>query len=623
MTEAAGKTAGRERQRSQPALVWPGWLLLLLALAALWVPGMVDRYGDFQDVSPAGEEALREAYLSARAHALYHTMLDALFVLTSAGVGAAILWRRRSTRLAVPTAFVLLAWGAANGLVVAPVGPGPVAVVAGVAGWGSMAWLGHRAYEAHRSDPSPRERQNVHWLWYGMAVSAVTVGAVLATLGSPLWLGEVQVDRVMTAHLLLALGGAAFPAAAAIAFLGGPSAPDPDTLIGRTMVYGGLTAIVVAGTMAVVVLPALFYYELGPVYFIVSVAAWAVLGLPLQRWLQRRVNRLLYGDRDEPLSVLNNLGQRLELGSPETVLASIVETVAQALKLPAVRIVDGETGSVLASVGRSGLEALAVPIVHQSREVGTLMAYPRARDEALDDRDLDLLRLVARQAGPTVSAVNLNQELRRSRQEILESREEERRRIRRDLHDGLGPSLAAIAMQADTARAVVDEDPETARELLQEVTRQSEEVIQEVRRLVYGLRPPALDELGLAGALERVARQGSSAGLSVSVESEARELPALPAAVEVAMYRIVSEAVTNVVRHSGASECIIRVRADSGVLAATIEDNGRGIRDDAAEGVGMRSMRDRANEVGGTVAVTSAPERGTRVRVELPLGVPA
>jgi signal transduction histidine kinase len=320
---------------------------------------------------------------------------------------------------------------------------------------------------------------------------------------------------------------------------------------------------------------------------------------------------MLYGQRDEPGAVLTDLGSRLELGSPETVLSTIVETVSTALKLPGVSIRAAD-GTTLASTGNTVLEPVRVAILHQGDVQGDLFASPRARDEGLDERDMEVLRLVARQAGPTVHAVQLTQELRRSRQDILSGREEERRRIRRDLHDGLGPALAAIAMQVDTARAIVDDDPDGARDLLSAVTLQAEEVVAEVRRLVYDLRPPALDQLGLVGAIERLAAQTCTSSLTVSVEA-APELPRLPAATEVAVYRIVSEALTNAARHARATLCRVAIHVSEGALSVVIEDDGVGIVPGVARGIGLKSMEDRATEVGGALGIEPRQGGGTTV----------
>jgi signal transduction histidine kinase len=216
-------------------------------------------------------------------------------------------------------------------------------------------------------------------------------------------------------------------------------------------------------------------------------------------------------------------------------------------------------------------------------------------------------------------AAQLTEALQASRQQLVLAQEEERRRIRRDLHDGLGPILAALAMQADTAQVLLESDPATARELMATVTQQAKEVVDEVRRLVYDLRPPALDEVGLVGALVRLAHQHSSAALQIEVHAPAA-LPVLPAAVEVAIYRITAEALTNVVRHAHATRCTVVLELGS-TVTLTVEDNGVGVGEQAVAGIGLHSIRERACEVNGTLVVVRGAIGGTRIVATMPLHI--
>ena len=612
-TVSAPRTAATS-QLSRPRL---GWLALLAILLLAWLPLLGAQYRELADPPASARTALHDAAVSATGHAVYHTALDIAFGGAAIAVAGIVLFRREPGSIGTRAALTLAVWGPLNGLAVEAALAGPRLAIGLVLGaWTTLALLCWWAVRQYPYEPELRRRLQVRWLVYGAAVSAVLMAALFGGMGSPLWLDADQVDRLMTVHLLEAIAGLPFLASVWVAWVS-PTVRDPDTLIRRTMVYGAMTGVVVGGTVGLVLLPAMLYYELGPVYLIFVVCAWSILGLRLQEAVQRTVNRMLYGQRGEPEAVLSDLGSRLELGSPETVLSAIVETVATALKLPGVAIRSGD-GATLASTGELILEPVAVPILHQGELQGELIVSPRARDEALDGRDNEVLRLVARQAGPTVRAVQLTQELRRSRQEILTSREEERRRIRRDLHDGLGPALAAIAMQVDTARAIVDDDPMAARELLEAVTAQAEDVVGDVRRLVYDLRPPALDQLGLIGAVERLARQASSTSLAVDVMAGAG-LPRLNAATEVALYRIVAEALTNAARHSGASACTVRLEATNGEMVAAIEDNGVGIGPDVIGGIGLKSMQDRAAEVGGELTIEPRAGGGTRVTGRFPL----
>jgi signal transduction histidine kinase len=211
-----------------------------------------------------------------------------------------------------------------------------------------------------------------------------------------------------------------------------------------------------------------------------------------------------------------------------------------------------------------------------------------------------------------------NTELQRSRESLVNAREEERRRLRRDLHDGVGPQLAALMLELETASDLVSDTPE-ASALIAKLSERAGEIVSDVRRSVHALRPPALDELGLVGALREGAIHYSPSGLRVSVE-DPKELSHLPAAVEVACYRVAQEALVNVVRHARASNCSIRIRLDeeAGALSVEVEDDGRGIREDDRAGVGMISMRERTEELGGRCTVKPLPGGGTLVRALLP-----
>jgi len=211
-----------------------------------------------------------------------------------------------------------------------------------------------------------------------------------------------------------------------------------------------------------------------------------------------------------------------------------------------------------------------------------------------------------------------NTELQRSREGLVSAREEERRRLRRDLHDGVGPQLAALMLELETASDLVSDNPE-ASALMAKLSERAREIVSDVRHSVHALRPPALDELGLVEALREGAMQYGPAGLRVSVE-DPEGLSQLPAAVEVACYRIAQEALANVVRHARASHCSIRIRLDeeARALSVEIEDDGRGIRDDDRAGVGMSSMRERTEELGGRCIVKPLAGGGTLVKALLP-----
>ena len=262
---------------------------------------------------------------------------------------------------------------------------------------------------------------------------------------------------------------------------------------------------------------------------------------------------------------------------------------------------------------------MTLPLVYQREEIGRLMLSPRSPGEGFSDADRNLLEDLARQAEVAVHAVRLTADLQHSRERLVATREEERRRLRRDLHDGLGAQLAGLNVQAGTLRRLIPSDPDAADELVVELREELRGAISDIRRLVYDLRPPALDDLGLGESLRQLAeRYGSKDGpLRVVVETS-EDLPNLPAAVEVAVYRIIQEALTNVVRHASARTCVVRLAVDRDV-GLEIVDDGVGIPKERSAGVGLSSMRERAAGLGGSFVVEPAPKGGTRVLVRLPI----
>ena len=401
---------------------------------------------------------------------------------------------------------------------------------------------------------------------------------------------------------------------------------DIDLVINRTLVYGSLSAIVVAFYVLMVGgLGTLLQARGNLAVSLLATGLVAVLFQPMRERLQRMVNRLMYGERDEPYAVLSRLGRQLEgtLAS-EAALTSIVETVVQALKLPYAAIALEQDDEGLAIAAEYGTpvsdEPVVLPLAYQKELVGQLIRAPRAPGEAFSPSDRSLLEDLARQAGVAVHAVRLSVDLQRSRERLVTAREEERRRMRRDLHDGLGPQLASLTMRAEAAHDLVPIDPGRAQKVLEDLAEQAQAAVADVRRLVYALRPPAIDALGLMGALRsQASTQEHHGGLQVRIEGP-EELPTLPAAVEVAAYRMALEALTNVVRHAEARNCTVRLALDeeAGMLSLEVEDDGRGIGEDFRAGVGMSSMRERAEELGGSCVVEAASSGGTRVQALLP-----
>lgn len=402
-----------------------------------------------------------------------------------------------------------------------------------------------------------------------------------------------------------------------------------DQAINRSIVYAALTgAILLIYAASVVVFRALLPGDTPYAVALMSTGAGALLALPLRDRLQRTVNRLMYGDRHEPYRAISRLGGQLEATAATNDLPGVVvSTVAEALRLPYVAMaLEGERGLVVAaSHGRrtpdAAAELLRLPLVVGGQTIGELLLAPRGHDEGFNEADMRLLHDLARQAGPAIQASRLTADLRSSRERLVTTREEERRHLRRELHDGVGPTLAGTLMKVEAARSRLATHPQEADRLLVDLASDTRRTIDEVRRLTYDLRPPALDELGLVGALREHAARFEDAGdgsLSISIEAP---LPstALPAAVEVAAYRIAVEALTNVARHSGARTSVVRLAVDEHELVVEVEDDGGGMQAAGTPGVGLRSMRERAEELGGSLSVATAPRGGAVVRARLPL----
>jgi signal transduction histidine kinase len=403
---------------------------------------------------------------------------------------------------------------------------------------------------------------------------------------------------------------------------------DIDFIINRTMVYGGLS-ILIAGLYVLMVggLGTLFQIQGNLLIALLATGLVAALFQPLRTRLQRGVNRFVYGERDDPLAALSSLGRKLEeTVAPDEVLPTLVRTIAETLKLPYVAITLRKNGDLetVAEYGKPVIEVISLPLAYQGERVGQLLVTERSLGEPFSTAEMQLLSNIARQAGAAVHDVQLTADLQRSRERLVTAREEERRRLRRDLHDGLGPTLAGQTLKLDAALDLVEKDPAAARSLLLDLKSQTQGTVTRIRRLVYDLRPPALDDLGLAGALQAHIYQmeGATNGLRISFDFPDGGLPPLAAAVEVAAYRIAQEGLTNIVRHAQAKECqlcLSILEEDTRSLHLEIIDDGIGLPRQHRPGVGMNSMRERAAELGGTCVIEPGTGGGTRVLACLPL----
>ncbi len=363
--------------------------------------------------------------------------------------------------------------------------------------------------------------------------------------------------------------------------------------------------------------------ERDPLASMIATGVVAALFHPLYVRLQRDAKRLVYGEPSSPYETMSRLVAGLERSArrPSAMWADVAAGVAQALRLPYAAVALQRTAGEVqeceraeyGSRGREGLRIEALPLTWDGETLGALelgTVGPRPRMSADTEA---LLGHLVKQVSAAAHTARLAEEVQASRERIVTAREEERRRLGRDLHDGLGAGLAGALLRIDAIAERFEGDEELQ---FAAARRGIEDAIAETRRLAYSLRPPTLDEFGLAFAVRELALRCRRPGLAVEVEAPER-LPAMTAAEETAAYRIVQEALTNALRHAGADRVVVALRWGDG-LAVSVEDNGRGLGPAYAPGVGIRSMRERAAELGGRLELSSRGGGGTKVEAYFP-----
>ncbi|MFE5753838.1 sensor histidine kinase [Streptomyces massasporeus] len=451
------------------------------------------------------------------------------------------------------------------------------------------------------------ERDQLKWLAFAVSLAIA---------------GQVALDHV--AYSPVVLQGISFcldagvPAAVAVAVLR-YRLWAIDVIIRRSLSYAGLTAIVVvlyAGVMWSV--NSVLHRE---ATFAASVLATGVVAVslqPLHQRSQRAVNRVFFGDRDEPHTVIARLTDRLRTSvEPDAALPMVARTVADALRLQYVAVETKKGPRV--NHGSPTETVLTLPLQYRNAVIGRLLVSPRLPGDDLSSADKDLLDQVAGLAAMAVEAARLTADLRDSRERVVRAREEERRRLRRDLHDGVGPALVGLRLQLAAAEHLAQGSAEHLRERLQALETQVDGIAADVSQAVVGLRPAALDDEGLIEAVRLYANRlvtPDGVRITVKVEGSASELPA---AVDAAAYLIATEAMTNVVRHASATECKVLVRVCD-LLELIVADNGKGLPAQRRRGVGLTSMHERAEELGGKLLLEPTPGHGLTVVARLPLG---
>lgn len=484
----------------------------------------------------------------------------------------------------------------------------------------------------YRHVASARERHQIKWVSFGLvvmlALMVVTITGMLILYG----VDDASAEPPFALNVFFHLTFALVPLSISAAVLR-HRIWDIDPIIARTLVYGLLTLLVVSVYVTTVGLAGVAL--LGDVDITLSLVVTGVIAVgfePVRRRLQQAVNRMLYGERDEPHVVVRRLGHRLEATlDPDTVLPVLTETVKDSLKLPyaAVLLGDPDDPVRLVERGEPGTaELVRLALTHGNERVGELRVAPRSWQDTFSHADQAVLRLLAQQAGAAAHAVllaaelqRLTADLKRSRTLLVTAREEERRQIRRDLHDGFGPNLSTLTHRLDAARRLLTVDPDAADALLLELKEHTRQMTDHIRQLVRGLRPPILDDLGLIRAISEQIAQLSHGGGPVIHLSASPTSWRLPAATEVAAYLITMEALTNTVRHAKAGTCEVTLSERDSVLEIQVIDDGAGLPTGRPHGVGLAAMRERAAELGGTCQISGSAV-GTQVLAIIPIEAP-
>ena len=293
-----------------------------------------------------------------------------------------------------------------------------------------------------------------------------------------------------------------------------------DPIVNRTLVYFSLTLIVIfVYVIMVAITNTALNVETNSIGGIIATGVIAIIFQPLRERSQKIVNRIMYGERDDPAAVLSQLVQHLETADTSIdILPNLVQTIANALRIPYVAIwlpLNNDRMEVVTSWGEPPEQREMISLIYQNETIGYLVVSQRGPNEPFNIHERSLLTTIAALTATTVQAVQLSDELRYSRQRVITAREEERRRIRRDLHDGLGPQLASQTLGLGAVAQLMSTDPQKAQVLIESLQAQAHEAILDVRRLVYNLRPPALDDLGLVGALKQSASHYETSDLAL------------------------------------------------------------------------------------------------------------
>ncbi|MDQ6525763.1 ATP-binding protein [Nocardioides sp. LHD-245] len=478
----------------------------------------------------------------------------------------------------------------------------PIYFLLGLAGVG---WLGHRLRTG-----DAEERRGLAWLLAALVVVALAymtfeIGISLA--------GTWFVAGIV----LLSIAEVMLLAAVFVLIRRQPSW-RVDLAISRTLVGLLLTTTLVAAYVLAVWALSMIVPWGAESTGLVAVAALALAVLPLRDWLQGQVERLVFGSGADPSALLERVAHAIDAGDPDSPqLSGLVEALRSALRLARVEV--SLHDELVAAAGRRAADddarSLCLDLHPRGRTVGVLTVVP-PRGERLDPRTVRLLRQISGLVAVAALLDEANRAVEEARARVIEVRHEERRLLRRELHDGLGPALSGTALALAAVPATSQLSPDDAallRRLVGELSHRADDV----RQMARVLLPPVLDEGRLTEALTLLADRYTMPRFSVSVE--APNADRLDGIHQIVVYQVAAEAIRNAARHAGARHCRVHLTLPvHGGLRLEVSDDGRGIERSTPPGVGIMSMRERAAELGGTVEVRARQEKGTRVVMTLP-----
>jgi signal transduction histidine kinase len=423
------------------------------------------------------------------------------------------------------------------------------------------------------------------------------------------------------------------PLTLAIGFLR-PHLLDLELVIRKSVVYGLLWLLIALAYVAMAVFVGVATtrrYEVGVVVLVTILATIAFQ--PVRALVERLASRLVYGERLSGYQAVSRLGSGLEAATPKNAAAMVAATVRQALDAKWARVIIEGPKPIFAvdplTDPPESEAALSAPLIYGDEVAGRVECGPRSEGR-YRERDSELLITLARHAAlairnATLAAeladrlelINLQAtELHASRARIVRAEETGRRRLERDIHDGVQQELVALLAKIRLARNQLGRDPSSVGTLLEELQEETKLALSDLRDLAQGIHPTVLSDRGLVEAIEdRVSRMPAS--VTVEVAEQVRNAR-FTQAVEGAAYFTVCEGLANAMKHASAQRLMVRLDTDESELRLDISDDGAGFDAQKVSRSGLKGLEDRIEALGGRLQVTSAPGRGTRLLARLP-----